>query len=124
MKKMMLMFAVVVGLLAWGADDSVEVLTFPSYNDGGVHAGVHSCASGDYRKKNMAVQCYGGTGAYVRTVAILDGGQLPTITDAYVPTTKMFDLPVTNDKPYICLRAVDAGAPTSCTIFLHRERGE
>lgn len=111
--------------LAFAGDDAQEILTFPTTNDGGVHAGVHVISS-RYDKRNTAVQCLGSssTGVYVRPVSIADGGQLARVTDAYVVSGKLYDSPTTGDKPFIAIRAVDGGAPTSCTIFLHRERGE
>lgn len=111
--------------LAFAGDDAQEVLTFPTTDDGGVHAGVH-VISGRYAKRNIAVQCYGSssTGMYVRPVSIADGGQLARVTDVYVACGKLYDTPTTGDKPYIAIRGVDGGVPTSATIFLHRERGE
>lgn len=110
---------------AFAGDDSQEIVTFPSFNDGGLTAGVH-VISGRYDKRNVAIQCLGAstTGVHVRPVTVADGGQLARVTDVYVVSGKLYDTPTTGDKPYLAIRAIDAGAPTSCTIFLHRERGE
>lgn len=116
----------IIPFIGEAGDHQVEVLTFPTFNDGGVPAGVHVCTANAYYKRNMAVQATGatGTGMHVRPVAVNDGGELATVQDVYVASGKLYDTPTTWDDPYLCFRGVDGGVPTSVTVFIHRERGE